>query len=54
MEVGLDLQDLGTGGVGRPDLCGVLQSGRAGDNFVWLGDMGDDPLDQSKLGGFPP
>ena len=42
------------GGGGYQDLWYALQSLRAGDTFVLLGDMGDDPLDWSNPWGFTP
>ena len=48
------VQDLGMGRGRRLYLQYILKIVRAGDNFVRIGDMGDDPPDQSNPGGFPP
>ena len=54
VEVVLDVHDLGPGGGRRPDLQYILKIVCAGDTFVPLGDMGDDPLYQSNPLGIPP
>ena len=52
--MGTDVQDLGHGGGGRPDLHDVIQSRCIGNNFYSIIDIGDEPPDCSNPGGFPP
>ena len=51
VEVGLDFDDLGTGGGRFQDLWHLIQGYSAGGAIIILGDVGDDPPDQQNPGG---
>ena len=53
-EVGSDFKDLGMGGGGFQYLHHLLQGSSASGALIQIRYVGDDPLDRTNHGGFPP